>query len=219
VIRLPLLLAAALADSAPPPSRPPAPARERPRLILDIAVAAAGSAAVVLATPDIRGPLSRDARLSNVIENFASPVRQVRRGTRRDSDPFLVNYVAHPGLYALEALYLKRRGYGDGAAFLFTQVHSVLWEFAIEGAAFEPSGKDLLSDAAGAAAGIWLLRPVAARARERLREGRGGLHDHALKWLDPVAAIVPPQRRRAAKLRVRPLLRRHTLGLELRASF
>jgi hypothetical protein len=212
-----LLLATAL-QAAEPAASAPSP-EPWPRLLVDVAVAAAGSAFVVLVTPDIRGPLSREARLSNVVENFTSPIRQVGRGTRRDSDPFAVNYVAHPGLYALEALYLKRRGYSDGSAFLFTQVHSVLWEFAIEGAAFEPSGKDLLADAAGAAAGIWLMRPVAARARERLTQGRGGLHDHLLKWLDPVSAVAPERSRRPATVRVRPLLRRNTLGLELRASF
>jgi hypothetical protein len=110
--------------------------------------------------PDIRRAILHDGRLSNVIENFAHPVAQVRAGTRRDTDPFWVNGIAHPASFGLEALYLRRHGYSRGAAFLFTQVHSVVWEFAIEGCAFEPSGKDLAADAAGAAAAIWLIDPL-----------------------------------------------------------
>jgi hypothetical protein len=135
----------------------PAP---RPPVLRDAALAAAASAAVALAKPDIRRAILRDGRLSHVLDNFAHPVTQVRAGTRRDSDPFWINDVAHPASFALEGLYLKRAGYRDGAAFAFTQVHSVLWEFVVEGCAFEPSGKDLLADAAGAAAGIWVIHPL-----------------------------------------------------------
>jgi len=188
-------------------------------LLTDVAVAVAGSASVALLKPDLRRALARDARLSNVLENFAHPVRQLQRGTRRDQDSFWVNNVGHPGLFALEALYLKQRGYSSGAAFLFTQVHSVVWEFVIEGSAFEPSGKDLLADAAGAAAGIWILRPVAARATQRVAAGRGRFWDHALRWLDPVAAVAGRGGRARAQLALRPLVGRGRLGLEAHGAF
>jgi hypothetical protein len=186
------------------------------RLLTDIGVAAAGTLAVAALKPDIRRALARDASLANVLRNFADPVGQVRAGTRRDSDPFWVNGVAHPGLFALEALYLKRRGRSDLGAFVFTQAHSVLWEFAVEGAAFEPSGKDLLADAAGAAAGIWLLRPLAERSQRRLNQGRGRAWDHALRWLDPVSALAGP---RAPALVVAPLAGRKGVGLQVGALF
>jgi len=231
----PALLAALLlqASAEPPPPGAPAdaqqepdsalgsqasvPASPTPRLWQDLAVAAAGTASIAVLKPDIRSALLRDARLSNVVENFAHPVRQVRRGTRRDSDPFWVNKVAHPGLFALEALYLKRRGYSDRSAFLFTQVHSVIWELAVEGSAFEPSGKDLVADAAGAAGALWILRPVAARAERRIDAGRGRWWDGVLRCLDPVARVAGGDGR--AKLAVRPRLGAGTAGIEVAAAF
>jgi hypothetical protein len=194
-----------------------APGGRARRFLADVGVASAGTLAVAALKPDIRAALANDARLSNVVRNFAHPIEQLRRGTRRDSDPFWVNGVAHPGLFALEALYLKRRGYGDGRAFVFTQVHSVLWELAVEGAAFEPSGKDLLADAAGAAAALWLLRPLAQRAARRLEEGRGRFWDHALRWLDPVSAVAA--RRPAVPLTVQPSLGEAGLGLRVGVAF
>jgi hypothetical protein len=192
------------------------PGRVR-RGLEDVGVAAAGTLAVAALKPDIRAALAREARLSNVVRNFAHPIERVRSGTRRDSDPFWVNGVAHPGLFALEALYLKRRGYGDGRAFVFTQVHSVLWEFAVEGSAFEPSGKDLLADAAGAAAALWVLRPLAQRAARRLEERQGRWWDHALRWLDPVSAIAA--RRTSVPLTVQPALGESVLGLQVGVAF
>lgn len=208
--------AIALSNPETTVSQPTTTRAPRHRLLVDVGVAATGSLAVAALKPDIREAIVRDARFSNVVRNFAHPVREVRLGTHRDTDPFWVNNVAHPGLFALEALYLKRRGYGDGGAFLFTQVHSVVWEFVIEGSAFEPSGKDLIANAAGAAAGLWLLRPVAEGAANRVAEGRGRPWDHALRWLDPVAALCG---RPAPPVAMRPLLGRSTLGLEMKASF
>ena len=166
---LSLVAAALLATS---PSEPPAPFADpalvrRPVVLRDAALAFGASAAVALGKPDIRRAILRDGRVGNVIENFAHPVAQVRTGTRRDVDPFWVNGIAHPVSFAAEALYLKRQGYGNGSAFLFTQVHSVLWEFMVEGCAFEPSGKDLLTDAAGAAAAIWIVDPLLSRLTSR----------------------------------------------------
>ena len=210
------LLAAALAAAVATPQETTAPQPPRRSFLKDVGVAASGTVAVALLKPDIRRALFRDARFSNVVENFAHPVRQVRRGTERDTDPFWVNNVAHPGLFALEALYLKRRGYRDGTAFLFTQVHSVLWEFAVEGSAFEPSGKDLLADAGGAAAALWVFRPLAQRSTKRLDEGRGRWWDKALRWLDPVDAIGGP---REKNLTVQPILGRGAAGLVVAVAF
>jgi hypothetical protein len=156
-----LLLATVLLEST---VLAPSPERMHPKLIVDIGLAAGVSAIVAVGKPDIRQAIFDDGSLSNIAENFAHPVRQVRIGTQRDSDPFWVNNLAHPGLFAIEGFWLKHRGYRSGAAFLFTQVHSVIWEFAVEGSAFEPSGKDLIADAAGAAVGIWVIWPILHRA-------------------------------------------------------
>lgn len=178
----------------------------------------AGTVAVALLKPDLRRALFRDARLSNIAENFSHPIRRVQLGTRQDRDPFLVNYVGHPGLFALEALYLKRRGYRDGTVLLFTQVHSVLWEFAVEGSAFPPSGKDLLSDAGGAALALWVLRPVAARSSRRIRESRARIWDHGLRWLDPIEALTG-RRNRDESVQVFPLVGPGAVGLGLSVRF
>jgi hypothetical protein len=160
------LLAASLASPVATPAGSPTP-RPRPRVLRDAALAAGASAAVAFGKADIRRAILQDGRLRNVIDNFEDPIGRVREGTRRDSDPFWVNGIAHPVSFGLEALYLKRQGYGNGAAFAFTQVHSVLWELVVEGCAFPPSGKDLLTDAAGAAAAIWIVHPL-------MRHRRGG---------------------------------------------
>ena len=163
---MPLVVAALLASAeglTPPPVSRPRLFSGRPSVARDAALAAAASAAVALGKHDIRRAIFRDGRVENVIENFAFPVPRVRAGTRRDTDPFWINNVAHPLSFGAEALYLKHQGYTDGAAFLFTQVHSVAWEFVIEGCAFEPSGKDLVADAAGAAVAIWIVHPLVRR--------------------------------------------------------
>lgn len=192
-------------------------AAPRRRLLTDVGVAGAATLAVATLKPDIRRALGRDARFSNVLRNFSHPVEQVLIGTRRDSDPFWVNGIAHPGLFALEALYLTRRGHRNGPAFLFTQVHGVVWEFVVEGSAFEPSGKDLVADAAGAALAIWVLRPAAERSTRRLASGHGRWWDHALRWLDPVSALAP--RRDGPALALSPLGRPMAAGLQLSLAF
>jgi hypothetical protein len=175
-----VVAAMAAAEAAGPAPAPPAPTPREPRLARDVALAAAASAAVALIKPDIRRAILRDGRFRNVAYNFANPVEAVREGTERDHDPFWVNGVAHPVLFGLEGLYLKHQGYGNGHAFLFTQVHSVVWELVIEGCAFPPSGKDLLTDAAGAALAIWvvhpLLSPHADLAVSPLRGGGAAIH-------------------------------------------
>lgn len=140
----------------------PVPTRH-PHVLRDAALAAGGSIAVAMIKPDIRRAILHDGSFRNVGHNFTHPLSAVRDGTRRDTDPFLINYVAHPAAFGAEALFLKHEGYSNGGAFLFTQVHSVAWEFVVEGCAFPPSGKDLLSDAAGAAVAIWLVHPLLGR--------------------------------------------------------
>jgi hypothetical protein len=156
-----LMLAAALLAAAPV-AQEATPAR-RPRLLRDAALAAGASVAVAMGKPDIRRAILRDGRFRHIAKNFTAPFSRVREGTRRDTDRFWVNYVAHPVSFGVEALYLKHQGYSDGGAFLFTQVHSVTWEFVVEGCAFPPSGKDLLTDAAGAALAIWVVHPRLGR--------------------------------------------------------
>ncbi len=157
----PLLLAALVLEGA---VATPPPEPKHPRLIVDVGLAAGASLAIAMGKPNIRRAIFDDGSFSNIAENFAHPLRQVRLGTQRDRDPFWVNNLAHPGLFAIEGFWLKHRGYKSGVAFLFTQVHSVIWEFAVEGSAFEPSGKDLIADAAGAAVGIWVIWPILHRA-------------------------------------------------------
>jgi hypothetical protein len=151
---VPLVLVAWLAkDAAPSP----------PSVLRDAALATAATAAVAFGKPDIRRAILRDGRLDNVVDNFAHPIARVREGTRRDVDRFWINYVAHPLSFAAEGVYLRQRGYSRRDAFVFTQVHSVAWEFMVEGCAFPPSGKDLVNDALGAAAGIWIFDPLLRR--------------------------------------------------------
>lgn len=150
----------AAATSAPTPV--PTPARH-PHVLRDAALATGASVAVAMLKPDIRRAIFRDGSLRHVVHNFTHPISAVRDGTRRDTDPFWVNDVAHPVSFGAEALILKHEGYGKGGAFLFTQVHSVMWEFVIEGCAFPPSGKDLLSDAIGAATALWIVHPLLGR--------------------------------------------------------
>jgi hypothetical protein len=167
---LPLVVAALLAGAdtvtpapSPSPSQRPGLFARRPHLVRDATLAAAASVAVAMGKPDIRRAIFRDGSVGNVIDNFAFPIAQVRAGTRRDTDPFWVNNIAHPVSFGVEALYLKHQGYGNAEAFLFTQAHSVVWEFVVEGCAFEPSGKDLVTDAVGAAAAIWVIHPLVRR--------------------------------------------------------
>jgi hypothetical protein len=180
-------------------------------------VAAAGTTATVFIKADIRRMLARDASFENVKENLTHPFSRVRRGTELDHNALWVNYVAHPGLFALEGLYLRRRGHSAATAFLFTQVHSVLWEFVIEGCATPPSGKDLVSDATGAALGIWVLRPLASGARRRLAERRGRLYDHVLRYVDPFETLFPSSNARATS--VAPHVGRTRLGVQLTIGF
>jgi hypothetical protein len=170
-----VVVLAAAAAATPLPSPVPTVAPRRPHLLRDAALAAGASAAVAMIKPDIRRAILHDGRFRNIVQNFADPITAVRDGTRRDTDPIWVNYVAHPVSFAAEGVYLKHMGYRDGGAFLFTQVHSVLWEFAVEGCAFPPSGKDLLTDAAGAALGIWVVHPlIGGHARvEPMTQARG----------------------------------------------
>src|SRR5262245_36037457 len=174
-----LALALGLMLSATPaPSSSPTPeATRRPHVLRDAALAAGGSIAVAMIKPDIRRAIRNDGSLDNVVHNFTHPISAIRDGTRRDTDPFLINYVAHPAVFGAEALFLKHEGYSNKGAFLFTQVHSVAWEFVVEGCAFPPSGKDLLTDAAGAAVAIWLVHPLLRThaADVRIAPIRGGV--------------------------------------------
>jgi hypothetical protein len=182
---LALLLTAALAadagDARPSPDAVPEAAARRPHVLRDAALAAGASAVVALGKPDIRRAILQDGRFRNIADNFADPIGRIREGTRRDTDPFWVNNIAHPLSFGVEALYLKHQGYSDGHAFLFTQVHSVVWEFVIEGSAFPPSGKDLIADAAGAAVAIWIVRPLLGRIR-----GPRAPAEHAVFQIAPV---------------------------------
>jgi hypothetical protein len=159
-----LISAATVTTPAPTPT----PTRH-PHVLRDAALAAGGSIAVAMIKPDIRRAILRDGSFSNVAHNFTHPISAVREGTRRDTDPFLINYVAHPVAFGAEALFLKHEGYSNGGAFLFTQIHSVAWEFVVEGCAFPPSGKDLLTDATGAAVAIWLIHPLLGRHAKAVR--------------------------------------------------
>lgn len=113
--------------------------------------------------PSVRQGIVQRGSIGEIGKNFGSPFRRAIEGAREDVDPFLTNYVAHPVSWALVGLYLKDRGYSNVGAVVFSQLHSVAWEYVIEGSYQKPSGKDLISNLAGASAAVFVLHPLADR--------------------------------------------------------
>lgn len=134
-----------------------------PNLRKDIFVVGSVTLLFSAVQPSVRQGIMQRGSIGEIGRNLGSPIRRAVEGAREDVDPFLTNYVAHPVSWAIVGLYLKDRGYSNLGALLFSQVHSVAWEYVIEGSYQKPSGKDLVSNLAGAGAAVYILHPLADR--------------------------------------------------------
>jgi hypothetical protein len=138
-----------------------------PRLFTDLVVVGGFTAFYTVANPSVRTGFFSQGSFGEVIANFRSPLRRAIEGAREDQDPFVTNYVAHPVSWAFLGLYLKERGHSGLSALLFSQAHSVVWEYVIEGKYQKPSGKDLITNLAGASFAIFAAHGLAERAAQR----------------------------------------------------
>lgn len=128
-----------------------------PTLATDLGLIGGVTVAAALVNPDVRSGILSEGSLDHVLENFLDPIGRAVEGGREDRDHFVHNWVVHPLAWGGMGYYLRERGYSRLDAFLFTQAHSVLWEYVIEGSYKKPSGKDLLLNLAGGAAAVFLL--------------------------------------------------------------
>lgn len=128
--------------------------KQSPAMLTDILVVGSATGVVTVLNPAVRHGFFVEGSAGNIVQNVRSPIRRAVEGGREDTDTFLTNYVAHPVSWGLMGFYLKQRGYSDWSALVFTQLHSMVWEYAIEGRYLKPSGKDLLTNLAGAGIAI-----------------------------------------------------------------
>lgn len=154
-----------------------------PRLLTDIAMVGGVTAAHSLVYPDVRRSLRGESSFRNVLRNFVDPIGRARQGWAEDDDSFATNFVAHPLSWGIMGLYLKERGYSNGSALLFTQLHSIAWEYVIEGLYQKPSGLDLVTNLTSASTTIFVLHTIAERAAEREEKG---IHHRILAALNPL---------------------------------
>lgn len=134
-----------------------APRGPHPTLATDLALVGGGTVLVALLNPDVRGGVFEEGSLGHVVDNFRSPIRRALEGGREDDDHFVHNRIAHPLTWGGLGYYLRERGYSRRDALLFTQAHSVLWEYVIEGSFQKPSAKDLATNFTASAAAVYLL--------------------------------------------------------------
>lgn len=159
-------LTAALLSGATEPGPPDEELRlPRPTLIADVAVVGGATVLVTLLNPDVRRGVFARGSVDTVLENFRHPWRRAVLGARADGDGFFTNYVSHPVAWGMLGVYLRKRGYSRGGALLFSQVHSVAWEYVIEGSFQPPSGKDLVTNFVSSSVAIYVLYGLMARDR------------------------------------------------------
>ena len=138
-----------------------------PRLTTDLMVVGGVTAFYTVAHPSVRQGFWVEGSFEQVAANFKSPIRRLIEGGREDQDPFGTNFVAHPMTWGLLGLYLKERGYSNVSALVFTQAHSIIWEYVIEGTYQKPSSKDAVTNLAGASVAIFAFHALAERAAQR----------------------------------------------------
>lgn len=127
-----------------------------PGALADQAVVYGATIAYAAAYGHVRKQMFEKGSLSKVLSNFRRPIRSAVEGARNDRDPFETNYIAHPVSWGLVGYYLRSRGHPFWSSLAMSQGHSVFWEYVIEGSYAKPSGKDLITNLVGAAAGIAL---------------------------------------------------------------
>jgi len=133
------------------------PRAPHPTLATDLGVIGGLTALVTVLNPDVRTGILQEGSLGRVADNFRSPVRRALEGGREDDDHFVHNRISHPLSWGGMGYYLRERGYSRVDALLFTQAHSVVWEYVIEGSFQKPSGKDLVTNFTSSLAAIFLL--------------------------------------------------------------
>jgi hypothetical protein len=165
------------------------PREKKKNLWIDIALTGGVTFAYVLIIEDLRKKIFTHYSLCQVVDNFKDPINRAIEGGKTDSSHFLTNYVGHPLSFAGLALYLKARGYSNLESILFTQTHSIIWEYVIEGGVWYPSGKDLITDFIGAMAGIYLLHPLSDLGEKKRKSGKRTWFYDLLYFLNPFKEI------------------------------
>ena len=163
--------------------------KKKVNLLQDITLVSAVTCVYVLALDDTRQRIFREASIDKVWENFKDPIYSAVQGGKMDHNSFWINYVGHPVSFACLGLYLKERGYSNGGALLFTQVLNVVWEYAIEGSLWKPSGKDLITDFCGSLAAIYVLAPLSDKGEKKIVAGDRRLVNYLLYYLNPFKKI------------------------------
>lgn len=163
--------------------------KKKIHLLQDVAVVAAVTCAYVLVLDDTRQRIFREASIRKVWENFKDPIHSAIEGGKMDHNSFWINYVGHPVSFACLGLYLKERGYSNGGALLFSQMLNIVWEYAIEGSLWKPSGKDLITDLCGSLAAIYVLAPLSDRGEKRIAAGDRRWGNYVLYFLNPFKKI------------------------------
>jgi hypothetical protein len=169
--------------------RPGESAKKGKNLGCDAALVAAATCVYVLAIPDTRRRIFREASIAKVWNNFKDPFWSAREGGRMDHNGFWINCVGHPLSYMALGLYLRERGYGNLETLAFTQTVNILWEYVIEGSMWLPSSKDLLSDLGGSLAAIYVAAPLSDLGERKLAAGDRRWGNYLLYWLNPFKKI------------------------------
>jgi len=165
------------------------PREEKEKLLIDIAITCGVTFSYILIIKDLRENIFTRYSFCQVIENFKDPINRAIEGSKTDMSHYLTNYVGHPLSFAGLALYLKARDYSNLEAIIFTQLHSILWEYVIEGGIWYPSGKDLITDFIGAMAGIYLFHPLSNLGENMRKSGNKKFFYEFLYFLNPFKEI------------------------------
>lgn len=162
---------------------------KKKNLLLDAAVVSAVTCVYVVALPDTRQRIFREASIRKVWENFKHPVWSAREGGKRDHNGFWINYVGHPLSYLALGLYLQERGYSKLETLAFTQAVNVIWEYVIEGSMWLPSSKDLFSDLCGSLAAVFIMAPLSDLGEKKIAAGDRRWGNYLLFYLNPFKKI------------------------------
>ncbi len=181
--------------------------KKKIHLLQDVAVVAAVTCAYVLVLDDTRQRIFSEASISKVWENFKDPIHSAIEGGKMDHNSFWINYVGHPVSFACLGLYLKERGYSNGGVLLFSQTLNIVWEYAIEGSLWKPSGKDLITDLCGSMAAIYVLAPLSDCGERRIAAGDRRWGNYLLYFLNPfkkINRLLFGRRQRSVGLYIQP---------------
>lgn len=157
-----------------------------PGIAADVALLGGITLAYSLVHPNVRPGMLEEGSIGEVVANFRRPIRRALEGKAEDTDSFWTNNVAHPLSWAVVGMYLKERGYSSSSALLLSQLHSITWEYIIEGSYKKPSGRDLVANLAGSSLAILAVYELSERAA---RTSDKRLHHHILAALNPLRPL------------------------------